>query len=113
MGGNFRFRDLEQLVHYDYEAVMHPIEKAKRAGTLNALDRSQQYIEPSAGELLRSLNEAWPKIRKLETLNDTKDEEIRGLRRVVGRYQIANIVLTSIITGLAWEGLKALVTLIR
>lgn len=85
----------------------------KRIGTYNQVDRSKQYTRADAPELLRSLNEAWTKIRTLERALILKEKEIGDLRKLVKRYRIANIVLTSIVTGLAWEGLKALAGLLK
>jgi hypothetical protein len=67
----------------------------------------------------RKLPENWIKAyleRKPEQLAEDVlqvfDENFK-LRRTIGHDRIVIAVLTSIITGLAWEGLKALVTLIR
>jgi len=75
-------------------------------GTFNKIDRSKQYTRADAAELLRSLNLAWTRIRQLEELNLKKDLEIGVLKRKVRNYRIANTALISIITGLAWEGLR-------
>jgi hypothetical protein len=89
------------------------VQKAKAIGTYNALDRSRQYTQPENPELLRSLNEAWSKIRTCEKELRTKDQDIQQLRKRLKSYRVANIALTSVITGLAWEGLKALIALIH
>lgn len=70
--------------------------------------QARQYTDPDARKLLVSLNEAWTVIRKLQRSNDLKDHEIERLKKRVRRYQVMNIALTSVITGLAWEGVKAL-----
>ena len=88
------------------------ISKAQNLGTYNALDRSQQYQGVETPELLRSLNEAWTKIRNLEREGCTKDSEILSLKHSVTSYKVANIALTSIITGLAWEGIKYVLPLL-
>ncbi|HZW05376.1 MAG TPA: hypothetical protein VFF58_00580 [Candidatus Nitrosotalea sp.] len=92
---------------------MTPIERAKRLGTFNAIDRSKQYAETDGRELLRAVNEAWTKIRHCEKRIAEKDADIARLRDQISRYKIINIALTSIVTALAWEGLKALITLLR
>jgi hypothetical protein len=73
------------------------IQKAQRRGTLHKDDRSRQYTaeELDKEELVDQLNLAWT--------------EIRRLKRQVSRYRVVNTVLISIITGVAWEGVKALV----
>jgi predicted nucleic acid-binding Zn-ribbon protein len=91
------------------DKMFDAIENAKKAGTLNALDRSRQYTEPTQHELLASLNEAWTKIRTCEKSILAKDAQISQLSRKVGNYRLVNIALTSILTGLAWEGMRALV----
>lgn len=91
-----------------------------RLGTLNALDRSKQYTRASNEELLRSLNEAWTKIRICEKELRAKDQQIAQLRvdlakkaKLAGRYRITTIVLTSIITSLAWRGMEALMGMLK
>ena len=93
------------------------ISRAHNLGTYNAMDRSQQYQTIEPPEMLRSLNEAWTTIRNLQRDNTKKDTEILRLKHSVTSYKVANIALTSIITGLAWEGIRyvlpLLTTLIR
>ena len=81
---------------------------ARQLGTVNAIDRSRQYTRADSYELLRSLNEAWAKIRRLESENNRKDVQIGLLHGSVRRYRGSTILLTSIVSGLAWEGLKYL-----
>ena len=81
---------------------------AQKLGTVNLIDRSRQYTRADAGELLRSLNEAWAKIRRLEGEGIRKDVELGILHVQVRRYRGSTILLTSIVSGLAWEGLKYL-----
>lgn len=88
---------------------MNAVDRAREVGTLGAVDRSRQYTTPSAPELLRSLNTAWEKIRKLETASTDKDADILRLHKRLSNYKFLNIALTSILTGLAWEGLKLIV----
>lgn len=88
---------------------MNAVDRARELGTLGAADRSRQYTSPSAPDLLHSLNTAWEKIRLLESGRRQDALVISGLRERVKRYKIINIALTSIVTGLAWEGLKLLV----
>lgn len=92
---------------------MAAIERAKELGTYGQPDRSAQYTKVTNGELLRAVNEAWTKIRTCEKVLREKETQIAELHKRLKRYQIAHTVLISIITGLAWEGLKALFTLIR
>jgi len=82
--------------------------EAIRAGTVGLINRSAQYLRADGAELLRSLNEAWSKIRLLEHDNRRKDIELGLLRGALERYRWINITLTAIITTLAWEGVKAL-----
>lgn len=82
--------------------------QAVKVGTINAIDRSRQYTRADAGELLRSLNTAWSKIRLLESALNRKDVELGMLHARVRRYRGSTILLTSIVSGLAWEGLKYL-----
>lgn len=81
----------------------------RRIGTYNQIDRSKQYTRADAPELLRSLNEAWSKIRALEAASLKKDAVIAEMRRKVTSYRIRYTTLVAIITGLAWEGVRALV----
>jgi hypothetical protein len=75
---------------------------------VNLIDRSRQYTRADGPELLRSLNEAWAKIRRLEGEGIRKDVELGMLHARVRRYRGSTILLTSIVSGLAWEGLKFL-----
>lgn len=88
---------------------MNAIDRAREVGTLGALDRSRQYTTPSGPDLLASLNTAWEKIRLLENAARSKDSEIFALHEKLSKYKFVNIALTSILTGLAWEGLKLIV----
>ena len=81
---------------------------AQKLGTVNLIDRSRQYTRADNPELLRSLNEAWAKIRRLEGEGIRKDVELGMLHARVRRYRGSTILLTSIVSGLAWEGLKFL-----
>jgi len=83
-------------------------ERAKSLGTLDAIDRSRQYTLPDLPEVLRSLNEAFTKIRILESGRRKDAEIIKKLHDRLTRYHSVTIALTSILTGLAWEGLRAL-----
>ena len=78
------------------------------------------YTRASNDELLRSLNEAWTKIRALEKELAKKDAEIAVLHHELSqsnkrtrRYRISTIALTSVITGLAWKGVEALADLLK
>ena len=94
------------------DTMTDALEHAKACGTLNAVDRSKQYTEMDHVLLVRAVNEAWTKIRANEKAA-AKDQDVQLLRRQLQRYRLINIALTSIITGLAWEGLKALIALIH
>lgn len=92
---------------------MTAVEKAKQIGTFEAADRSAQYTKVTNGELLRAVNEAWTKIRTCEKVLHEKENQIAELHKRLKRYQVAHTVLISIITGLAWEGLKQIFSLVR
>jgi hypothetical protein len=79
-----------------------------KSSTYNAIDRSKQYTRSDNPELLRSLNEAWSKIRRLEQSLLQKDVEIGIMQAKVRSYRLVNTALISICTGLAWEGAKFL-----
>jgi|SRR5579859_7074037 len=81
---------------------------AQRVGTVNAVDRSRQYTRADNPELLRSLNEAWSKIRLLESSNARKDVELGLLHDKVRRYRVGYMTLVAIVTGVCWEGVKAM-----
>lgn len=78
----------------------------------NALDRSKQYTRASNEELLRSLNEVWKKCRALEASNKQKDAVIAELYKKIGRYRVGYTTLVAIITGVCWEGVRALVPVV-
>jgi hypothetical protein len=90
---------------------MKALEKASEAGTLHADDRSAQYDKATNAQLLTAVNEAWTKIRKCEKSLGEKDAAIEELKRKARNYRIVNIALTSILTGLAWEGVKFLLSI--
>jgi hypothetical protein len=81
---------------------------AQRLGTFNAVNRAPQYTRADNGELLKSLNEAWANIRRCESSLLKKDAEIARLRDKLRSYRGGMIALTSVISGLAWEGLRYL-----
>jgi hypothetical protein len=83
--------------------------QAKIAGTYNALDRSRQYRREEPREILRAVNEAWTKIRKLENEGIRKDAEIAKLYEKLRRSNFVNVALTAIITSLASIGLEYLI----
>ncbi len=85
---------------------------ALRVGTANKIDRSNQYTRADANELLRSLNTAWTKIRTLEVASLNKDAKIIDLQAKVRRYRVGYTTLIAIITGLCWEGVRALVPIV-
>lgn len=91
----------------------NPTAKAKAIGTYNLLDRSRQYTREDPRELLRAVNEAWSKIRKLENEGTRKDADLAQLREKLRRMQYVNVALTSIITALAFKGLEFLFAAFR
>ena len=91
------------------DQMVDAIEHAKACGTLNALDRSKQYTEMDNVRLVRAVNDAWTKIRICERSILAKEQDIKLLRAQIRRYRVKNMALTAVLTGLAWEGLKALV----
>jgi hypothetical protein len=116
-----RVVDLAMFRHHPrYRMTQPDPNNLSKLGTLNALDRSKQYTRASNEELLRSLNEAWVKIRVHERELAAKDKLIAELSRKLGeskdlarRYRITTIVLTSIITSLAWRGVEALMGMVK
>src|ERR1017187_1842879 len=95
---------MKEMTEKRYSAIT----RAHNLGTYNAMDRAAQYQAVEQDEMLRSLNEAWTTIRNLQREGGNKDAEILKLKHRVSSYKIANIALTSIITGLAWEGIRFL-----
>jgi hypothetical protein len=79
-----------------------------KSSTYNAIDRSKQYTRSDGPELLRSLNEAWSKIRRLEQSNLQKDVEIGLMHTKVRSYRVIRTAVISVCTGLAWEAAKFL-----
>lgn len=78
----------------------------KKLGTYNAIDRSRQYTRADNPELLRSLNEAWSTIRRLQQSLLQKDVELGIMAGKVKAYRIGRTAIISICTGVAWEALK-------
>jgi hypothetical protein len=89
------------------DLMLNAVDRAKEIGTYNALDRSAQYPLDDAPKFKKAINEAWAKIHYCERELRAKEAAIKELTKQLGRYKIANIALTSILTGLAWEGTKA------
>ena len=85
---------------------MDAIDHAKRIGTYGMPDRSKQYPLVSEKQIVDAVNLALTKVRLVEK---SKDTEIAALKEQVKHYKWANIALTSVLTGLAWEGCKALI----
>ena len=90
------------------ERIIQATQKAKEVGTYDQVDRSRQYSDASQIDLLRSLNDAWSRIRILQTENSKKDLAISQLHNKLKRSQTVNIALTAIITTLAWKGMEVL-----
>jgi len=85
-----------------------PIQRAHLLGTMNVLDRSKQYPLDDPEKLKAAINQAWTKIHHCEQELRHKDIVLGQLKTQLSRYRIVNIALTSILTGLAWEGVKVL-----
>jgi hypothetical protein len=90
------------------DQMFDAIEHAKACGTLNAADRSKQYPLQSEKQIIDAVNLALTKARINERALAAKADN-EHLRRQLRNYRLINIALTSIITGLAWEGIRALV----
>lgn len=95
---------------------MTATEYAKRIGTYNSPDRSRQYPLNDPDQLRDAVHKCWVKVHALEAANKEleasgtlKDEEIEILKTRVGRYRLKYLALSSILTGLAWEGIRALI----
>jgi hypothetical protein len=88
--------------------MFNAIERAKACGTLNESDRSKQYPLSNEKQIIDAVNLALTKARINEKALAAKADN-EHLRRQLRKYRVANIALTSILTGLAWEGLKALI----
>lgn len=107
-----RVSDLVGLVN----RVMDPIEFAQQLGTYGKDDRSRQYPLDDPAKLRKALNECWTKVHACERENRAKKQEIAELKaqldgalKSVTRYKIVNHALTSFLTVLMWQGLKAIV----
>lgn len=74
-------------------------------GTYNQVDRSRQYTRADNDELLRSLNEAWSKIRLLEAGRAKDAVIIAGLHQNLRRKWVGYVVAALISAGVAvaWE----------
>lgn len=103
-------RELLEIAEEVYNRVMTPIEKAKRLGTYNQVDRSLQYAGASNAELLLAINHAWAKIRRCEEALIDRNKQIAELLEKVRNYRTRNLVLTICLIGL-WELVKFLVEL--
>ena len=79
--------------------------QAHRVGTVNQVDRSRQYTRTDNIELLRSLNEAWTKIRILENGARNDQVTIAKLHKRLGSKWRENVMTALISAGvaLAWE----------
>lgn len=97
-----RFDEIEPHTHKTYDRIMDAITKAHAVGTFNAIDRSKQYANPDHAEMLRALNEAWSKIRRIETLSDEKDVTIRDLKDQLGKKLRRNRLWNTALI-CAWE----------
>ena len=71
--------------------------QAHRVGTVNQVDRSRQYTRTDNIELLRSLNEAWAKIRTLESARAQDGKIIDALHKRLGS-KWKGILVTALIS---------------
>jgi hypothetical protein len=106
-GQRLEFRDVHWIKETmaQVDRIMIATEHAKRIGTYGQDDRSKQYPLDNEKKIIDAVNLALTKVRQVEK---SKDKEIAELKKRIQHYRIAYTVLVSIITGLAWEGLKAL-----
>jgi len=72
---------------------------ALQCGTLDRLDRSRQYPLDDHRKIVEAVNKSFQKDRE-------KEKKISELEEKLKRSNIENIVLTSIVTGLALEGIR-------
>lgn len=98
----------------------------ERHPLFNAIDRSKQYARASNEELLRSLNELWKTSRLNEQAIRDRDRQIAELHQRVEQrdkliadfqlkvkaYRVGYTTLVAIITGVCWEGVRALVPIV-
>jgi len=84
---------------------LDPRSLSKTCGTYNQVDRSRQYTKADSPELLKSLNDAWSKIRLLEAAGLRKDSAISKLHARLGREWVGYLVSAAVaaLTALAWE----------
>lgn len=92
--------------------MMAAIEKAQQIGTYGKDDRSLQYPLDSSQKVIEAVNLALTKSRKCERELEEKKKELFDLKQKLRSYRVVNIALTSIITGLAWEGLKLVIPMV-
>ncbi len=81
----------------DPNLIPPPPPIAEKVGTVNTIDRSRQYTRADAGELLRSLNEAWAKIRTLESARAQDGKIIDALHKRLGS-KWKGILVTAVIS---------------
>jgi predicted NAD-dependent protein-ADP-ribosyltransferase YbiA (DUF1768 family) len=77
------------------------IEKARAAGTLDAIDRSKQYEDMQHSQLVKAVNDAFAQNRQLKKDIAARDEQLAV-------EHAKNAALIAIFSYLALEGLKAL-----
>ena len=109
-----------QQITAHVEGFMTAIEHAKTIGTFGEDDRSKQYPLHDQKLVHKAINECWAKVHQLEAEDRRKDAEIAALKKElaeqkkrVKHYRIVTTTLISIITGVCWEGLKALIIFLR
>jgi len=82
--------------------MLPAIERAKKCGTLNALDRSRQYAGATEAEYRSAVDKAHEHLRAHDKALSSKDAEIQALRD--GRHRDRWIIsaLISVLTSPAW-----------
>jgi hypothetical protein len=117
----FDFRQLYRKVSEIVDRHLSPASRRKQSQRWTELDLRDIYHEGGERQFDRG---SWPdSIKKSFTIahdgnravireNIAMREEIRRLQGKVGWYRVKNIALTSIITALAYEGLKAIAPMI-
>ncbi len=104
-----RISDIEALTNkrYDEMEASKVLKIAEQLGTLNADDRSKQYPIENFEKLKEATNLALTKARRCERLSDEKHALILAQQKEIKWLKRLYVPLVSILTGLAWEGVRA------